>query len=184
MDTSLLSPAVRELLAEERLPPLGPGVPNEAVRATLAALTPEKLLAPHRVRGPRFAECCLAGLWLYHDFLDESHTLSQSIPTAEGSYWHGLMHRREPDFPNAAYWFGRVGRHPVFDALPEAARQAAADAAVTAAVPSPWDPFWFIDYCAACVHGREPGERFARLVQRREWQALFEYCYRQAVGAG
>ena len=46
------------------------------------------------------ASACLAGLWLYHDYLDESHAVSQSIHTPAGSYWHGLMHRREPDFAN------------------------------------------------------------------------------------
>ena len=44
------------------------------------------------------AACCLCGLWLLHDFLDESHSLSQEITTDTGSYWHGIMHRREPDY--------------------------------------------------------------------------------------
>ena len=44
--------------------------------------------------------CCCAGLWLLHGYLDESHALSQSIHTTSGSYWHGLTHRREPNFAN------------------------------------------------------------------------------------
>ena len=59
------------------------------------------------------AEGCLAGLWLLYDFLDESHTISQSLDTLEGSYWHGIMHRREPDYENAKYWFRRVPVHPI-----------------------------------------------------------------------
>ena len=51
------------------------------------------------------AACCLAGVWLLHDYLDESHTISQRIDTPSGSFWHGIMHRREGDFSNAKYWF-------------------------------------------------------------------------------
>src|SRR4051812_4745927 len=45
-----------------------------------------------------------AGLWLYVDDLDRSHTVSQSITDATGSFWHGIMHRREGDFANSHYW--------------------------------------------------------------------------------
>ncbi len=95
-----LPAALTELLTPEQLCPLGPGQPDEAMRGRLATLTPEALLAPHRVHDRDMARCCLAGLWLYHNFLDESHALSQDIATPTGSYWHGLMHRREPDFWN------------------------------------------------------------------------------------
>ncbi len=90
-------PKIAELLKADRLTPLGPGTPNESVRAALAALTVESAFAPHTVRDRDMAAACLAGLWLYHDFLDESHAISQEIGTPTGSYWHGLMHRREPD---------------------------------------------------------------------------------------
>jgi hypothetical protein len=97
---SAYSPAVADLLAEDRLAPLGPGVPNAAARPNLAALDIDRMLAPHPVRDRDMARACLAGLWLYHDCLDESHAISQEIATPTGSYWHGLMHRREPDFGN------------------------------------------------------------------------------------
>src|SRR5262245_49234616 len=93
-------PVVAELLVPPRLAPLGPGSPNRAVEARLRSLTPADLFAPRRIVDADMAAACLAGLWLYHDFLDESHTISQSLETTSGSYWHGLMHRREPDFAN------------------------------------------------------------------------------------
>lgn len=59
-----------------------------------------------------------AGLWLWIDELDRSHTASQS---REGDKtcdaWHTIMHRREGDFWNAKYWVRRVGQHPSHDRL-------------------------------------------------------------------
>jgi hypothetical protein len=174
--------AVADLIREPRLAPLGPGTPNSAVRERLLALTNESVTAPHPVRDADMAAACRAGLWLYHDFLDESHQISQAIETPEGSYWHGLMHRREPDYSNAGYWFRRVGNHPVFAELANEARRLATAVSMNIVVPSPWDPFWFIDYCEACARGREAGEHFARLVQQREWELLFRYCIERARG--
>jgi hypothetical protein len=97
-DPTAYVPAVAELLREPRLAPLDPGQPNKAVHARLAALTNDSMFAPQRVRDRDMAAACRAGLWLYHNYLDESHTISQELHTTTGSYWHALMHRREPDF--------------------------------------------------------------------------------------
>jgi hypothetical protein len=107
-DPSAYGPAVAELLADDRLTPLGPGSPNRAARPKLAALTAATLLAPHAVGDADMARACLAALWLYHDFLDESHTISQDVATTTGSYWHGIMHRREPDAGNPECTSGTV----------------------------------------------------------------------------
>jgi hypothetical protein len=89
MQPSSYPPRLAELLAGERLNPLGAGTPNEAARPALAALTVGEAFAPQAVRDEGMARACLAGLWLYHDFLDESHRISQAIETTTGSYWHG-----------------------------------------------------------------------------------------------
>lgn len=172
-------PAIAALLVEERLPPLGPGQPNVTAHARLQALDVNKSFAPREVLRPDMATACLAGLWLHHDFLDDSHRLSQDIETAEGSYWHGIMHRREPDFANAKYWFRRVGRHSVLEALGVMANEIFAANSIKTSILSPWDPFWFVDYCEACLGGREPGEMAARQIQLCEWRLLFEHCLRQ-----
>lgn len=180
MDASSFSSVVQELLANDRLCDLGPGRPNEEMRKGLEGLTIENLFAPQEVRRQDFAKACLAALWLYHDFLDESHELSQTIHTIEGSYWHGIMHRREPEYANAAYWFRKVSQHPVFDPLGTAAQELASLSKV--AVPLPWNPFWFIDFCEACATGKQSDEKLARLIQKKEWELLFDYCYQKAIG--
>jgi hypothetical protein len=131
------------------------------------------------------ADACRAGLWLWFNFLDESHTISQGLDTAEGSYWHALMHRREPDFSNSKYWFRRVGGHPVFELLQvEAARLAAAGPSEASFLvrQAAWDPFAFVDLCAACHDEKAPGHDLCRRVQRAEWELLFAWCYERTAG--
>lgn len=185
-DPSAYGPAAARLLAEERLPPLGPGRPNPAVRAELEALTVDTLFGPGRVKDRDMANACISGLWLYHDYLDRSHTISQSIHTPTGSYWHGVMHRREPDFGNSGYWFHRVGEHPIFAALADAARRIAVEAgrldkAAWLAQVKRWDPFRFIDLCAACYANDDADQRVCRRVGLEEWRLLFDYSHRQAI---
>lgn len=178
--------AFAPLLTEERLMSLGPGTPNAAVRAALARLDASTAFAPSEVTDRAMAEACLAGIWLYHDFLEQSHRISQTIATPTGSYWHGILHRREPDSWNSKYWFERVGCHPVFADLCAAARTLAMgdDARPETRFlreQQQWDPFAFIDLCEHCRLGTVPGELLCRKIQLREWQLLFAYCYRHAT---
>ncbi|MCS7026183.1 MAG: hypothetical protein NZV14_15390 [Bryobacteraceae bacterium] len=157
-----------------RLMPLAEGrCSSEAARERLRKVSARVLLP--QARAP---EAALSGLWLYFSCLEESHALSQQIPTAEGSFWHGIMHRQEPDPSNAAYWFRRVGAHPVFVPLAEqAATLASQFPNASFSVNARWDPFRFIDFCEqARRHPGSAAEQLALQIQRAEWQLLFDYC--------
>ena len=167
---------------------LGPGQPNHALYAALSEMTVSQLFGSEsRLRDLNMARCCLSGLWLLHNFLEQSHRLAQEIPTSTGSYWHGIMHRREPDYSNSKYWFRRVGNHPVFARLWQAVGQMADRAPGDAALHGflhrqAWDPFAFIDLCQQ-VRGRgDAVEMFVLEVTRLEWQLLFHYSYHLATG--
>ena len=97
--------SIAELLKEGRSMSLGPGAPNRSALELLESLTDAKAFPERQVTdGQMVRAACESALFLYHDFLDRSHTISQGIDTPTGSYWHGIMHRREPDYPNSKYW--------------------------------------------------------------------------------
>jgi hypothetical protein len=179
-------PVIDRLLADAPLNELGAGWPVAAMEKELEALSLDAAFAPHKIVDRSMANACLAGLWLRFDFLDESHSISQEIHNPTGSFWHGIMHRREPDYENAKYWFRRVSQHPVFESLGSAAREISAAAKPDRAAEFPteqtaWDPFKFVDLVAVVARGQSSSEDLCREVQRREWELLFDYCFAEAV---
>ncbi len=107
-----------------------------------------------RAIDPSIPAAIEAGLFQMNDCLEESHHCSQSIEGEGthrcGDYWHAIMHRREPDFGNAKYWFRQVGRHPVFEELPGIAKRVIEKRQTTELnklVGTNWDPFVFVDFC-------------------------------------
>ena len=188
----VLSPAARAVAeanagsAYARLVVRGGGWPG--AKAALSSLRPETLLtAPARSRAD--AEALLAGLWLWHDYLDESHQYSQKLGDLSGNFWHAIMHRREGDFSNAKYWYARCRDHPVLEQVPALAQAALGDAAASSGplhrlVEGAWHPDAFVDVVEA-VHRKpdDPMHETAVRLQQLEWRALFEHCARNAAGA-
>ena len=173
-------------LSRDETPSLGPG--GSASDATEQALRNLSLATafPRDVRNQDMARCCLSAAWLLQDELDESHEISQSIHTTTGSYWHAIMHRREPDYSNSKYWFRRVGDHPVYDILNEEAAALCDNSSATAAGliggQGSWDPFRFVDLCESYYRTGRDDEAFCRKIALLEWQLLFDYCFRNAMG--
>ena len=184
-DAIIYGPVFSLFLKKRRLNPLDPGRPNIGVRPALEMLTMEKAFVNQLITDSEMAEGCISGTWLYHNFLEDSHKLSQSIDTPTGSYWHGIMHRREPDFSNSKYWFRKVGIHPVFEALQRDAASLARGqdtSALFLVEQGTWDPFAFVDLCEACLSGQSSDKMLCREIQQREWELLFEYSFQKAIG--
>ena len=173
----------KSLLATAQPPMLGPqrraGTTDAAElhRQLAAFFSAEAVAAPLR---PLLTSAAL----LWHDHLDASHTLSQDIETREGSWLHGIMHRREPDYGNAKYWFKRVGRHPAFAKLASRAQALVADREFnTAALPTThydgdWDADRFIDDCEHCEKSLDLElDEVLCWVQAAEFDVLIEHLF-------
>jgi hypothetical protein len=53
----------------------------------------------------------LRSLWYAgKDEWQKAHDIAQGIQSAEGSWIHAYLHRKEGDDGNASYWYGRAGK--------------------------------------------------------------------------
>jgi len=130
-------------------------------------------------RQSRNAEAALAGLWLYFSCFEEAHQLVAESSSPDAEMWHAVLHRQEPDPGNAAYWFRKVGTHPVYSAVAHSAVKILEKYPGAEFRTGRWDPFAFVAFCERARS--QPGsvhEAAALEIQRAEWQHLFDYCAR------
>lgn len=185
---------VQKLDARQPLPPLVPEKEwNSELTKQIQATSATDLFNAQALKDSSLANAVKSGLLLWNDALDDSHNVSQSIRSKTGSYWHGIMHRREPDYSNSKYWFARVGNHPVFptlrvrilDTLKAGSNQSAQLARYAEAIEQNdnWDAPQFIDWCQdAARHSDGEVVEFLRTVQVEEIKLLLEYSCRNAIG--
>lgn len=117
------------------------------------------------------------GLLYAVDALAPAHVIFQEAAGDLGAYWHGMLHRREGDFDNARYWFRRAGAPPFFAALHRVASGVSPDMARQ----SGWDPYLFTGQCEQARFGAEELVGEMVKLQRIEFDAIFDYCWRQAM---
>jgi hypothetical protein len=170
-----------KILESPELPELGPG-PRAGVQPEGAL---ERALE-EVFRGVKFAterkQLIRALVLLWHDHLAAAHGIAQEVENADGAFVHGIMHRREPDYGNAKYWFRRVGQHAAFA---EIARRVLPKLEDHAELRNrlirggQWDAFAFVDACekASGRTGTESEKLLLRELQGIETRVLLaRFC--------
>ncbi len=191
--TSAIAEIIEKLESGNPLPPLVPeNAWSSELTDTLLALSLEELFDGQSLKDDIFGGAIKSGLLLWNDALDDSHDVSQELGNNTGSYWHGIMHRREPDYSNAKYWFGRVGTHPIFPELrertialfKETSNPSEALSQIGQAIEAQehWDAYQFIDWCQAAENDLSLDvTRFLQQVQAKEIKLLLAHSYRNAI---
>jgi hypothetical protein len=126
-------------------------------------------------------------LWLY-GFLDETHQLVQSDHTAEGSYWHALMHRSEGDYSNSMYWYDKVGRHAIFPLFRKVVEKMETSAGGQSAIKSlleepQWNPHGLVELCREASRGQFSHVGLLQRIAAAEYNLLMDFVLKQVAGS-
>lgn len=129
----------------------------------------------------RFVPLVRAGLFYFHNALDDAHRIVQEEKAAgdAAAYWHAMIHRRERDFDNARYWLRRAGEQPSFAEM----HARAADASPNMARQMGWDPFLFVTLAEQLRFGADELRAEVVGLGRVEFEVFFDYCFRRATAA-
>lgn len=178
---------IRSLLDISLEMPLKVTAPVEAGQRGLSGLTVDDLFEEATLVDPAMGDAVLAALWLRFDDLEASHEVVNRIENETGYLWHGILHRREGDYPNARYWVHRAGNHPIYPYLAQGmaailANMESLNADVMNAEVKSWDSMYFVKICERAVEEGGDFEKFCQQVQDLEWNLLFNFCYQSATG--
>jgi hypothetical protein len=165
------SPVIEQVLRSVEPPPLktslvtGGRAANPKISKLIEDTLSVDLVAPCSINSSIHVDLIKSALFLWNDDFELAHEYAQSAQNAEGSYWHAILHRREPDFSNANYWYSRVGSHPVFHKM--------------AQLYSGWKPDRFLLQCQK----KKSKDDVSLLLetQVKEFELLFDHTYHEAV---
>lgn len=187
MPTSLPYPAVTAFwnaIATVEPPDLGPG-PRPSTFPRRELETRLETYFPAQAVHPATALRLRAAALLYHDHHDPAHDIVQDLTDADAALIHAILHRREPDYWNAKYWFRRFDAHPVYLALGQRLNGLAKtpqhqDLARQLTLPGAFDPFAFVDLCEAAERkpARDEGVLWLRQVQQAEFEEVAAHLLR------
>jgi len=120
-----------------------------------------------------------ATAYLHHDHSDAAHDLVQDLPDPDGALIHGTLHRREPDYWNAKYWFRQAENHPVYRCMASRLLDQPAASAFPSLVErltltGNLDPLALVDAIEAVAHRPETDTEvnFLRTIQLIETECL------------
>ena len=153
-----LYPELKKLMETPELAGLGSDVRVDVLSTEQIDAELEKGASKTRL-APAILDLFRAAIYLWHDHLEPAHRMVQDIETPDGSLLHGIMHRREPDYANAKYWFRRVGSHPSFLSLAVRAsefleKQEETDLHSRLLPNKTWDAFAFVDAVEDATEGQ------------------------------
>ena len=185
--STIVKEIITELESRDSFPPLSPTKEWSSTLTTrLENYSLGELFDGFAVTDSEFGDCVRSGLLLWNDALDSSHKIVQNIGTKTGNYWHAIMHRRESDYSNAKYWFGRVGKHPIYFQLlcyAQELSQTEQQEEYTKILESndEWNPAQFVDWCQAATNSEDNKKIFLEQLQLKELQLLIDFSCKNAL---
>jgi len=180
MASDSITAALRDFLAAGGLPELGPG-PRKGVLSQDHLEKPLDELLSDAGLSARTSDLVRALILLWHDRIDAAHSIAQGIEDSNGSFVHGIVHRREPDYSNARYWFRRVGSHEAFPKIAEGVERLLASVRGKLGKElisrGQWDAFAFIDVCERAADRASSDEqvKLLREIQGIESEVLLDH---------
>ena len=185
--STIVKEIITELESRNPFPPLSPTKEWSSTLTTrLENYSLGELFDGFAVTDSEFGNCVKSGLLLWNDALDSSHKIVENIGTKTGNYWHAIMHRRESDYSNAKYWFGRVGKHPIYFQLlcyAQELSQTEQQEEYTKILESndEWNPAQFVDWCQAATNSEDNKKIFLEQLQLKELQLLIDFSCKNAL---
>jgi len=179
------------------------GIRHRFLTAYLTRLDVEALFRELSLVSMPEAHLVCGALFHKNDDLESAHEICQQIDRetgcAESSYWHGIIHRREPDFNNARGWFRKAENlgcnealsRAVFSLLQQVIQQPDYGSAREIALvflrhlqaQGSWDAFYLVDLCERVEKDDDRDlRRLLEEIQEVEFATLFDWTFRKAIG--